>query len=116
MTTIKTIAAAFALTAAIAAPAFAAQAAQTGKSVTVPIADLNLNSDTGRTVLDRRIANAVEAVCGPVTGPLAYRTAAKKCQKKTMAAAKQSRDLAVAEYKTQRFAKAENRVIRLVAQ
>lgn len=116
MTTIKTITAAFALTAAIAAPAVSAQAAPQGRSVTVPIADLNLNSQSGRDVLDRRIANAVETVCGQVSGPLAYRTAAKKCQAKTMAVAKQSRDLAVAEYETKRFAKAQDRVIRLVAQ
>ncbi|MEL6541472.1 MAG: UrcA family protein [Pseudomonadota bacterium] len=116
MTTFKTFAAAFALTAAIAAPATSAQAAPEGKSVLVPIADLNLNSQSGREVLDRRIAKAVNTVCGQATGPLAYRTAAKKCQAKTMAVAKQSRDLAVAEYETKRFAKASERVIRLVAQ
>ena len=116
MTTFKTIAAALALPAAVAAPAVNAQAAPQGKTVLVPIADLNLNSQAGRDVLDRRIAKAVTTVCGQATGPLAYRTAAKKCQAKTMAAAKQSRDLAVAEYETNRFAKAENRVIRLVAQ
>ena len=114
MTTFKTFAAAFALTAAIAAPATSAQAAPEGKSVLVPIADLN--SQSGREVLDRRIAKAVNTVCGQATGPLAYRTAAKKCQAKTMAVAKQSRDLAVAEYETKRFAKASERVIRLVAQ
>ena len=116
MNTIKTIAAAFALTAAIAAPSVSAQATQPGKSVTVPIADLNLSSQTGRDVLDRRIENAVKAICARPTRVLGYRAATMKCQEKTMAAAKQSRDLAVAEYETQRLAKAETRAIRLVAQ
>lgn len=115
MNTIKTIAAAFALTATIAAPAVSASAA-TQTNASVSYADLNLGSEQGRAVLDRRIANAVEQVCGRTTGNIGMDKAVKECRRTTLAAAKQSRDLAVADYASKRFAKASDKVIRLVAQ
>lgn len=115
MNTIKTIAAAFALTATIAAPAVSAQAA-TSSSASVSYADLNLSSEKGREVLDNRIERAVEKVCGRTTGNIGMDKAVKDCQRTTIAAAQKSRDLAVADYDAKRFAAADRKVIRLVAQ
>lgn len=115
MTMIKTTAAALALISAIAAPAVAAEAA-TKQSAAVTYADLNLASDAGRAVLDRRIEHAVEKVCGRTTGNAGMDASVRKCQRDTLASARKSRDLAVADYASKRLAKADSKVIRLVAQ
>ncbi len=118
MTTIKTIAAALALTAGLVAPAAHAQGAPQGITKTnasVSYADLNLASAEGRAILDRRIESAVERVCGPTTRNIFMDKAVKKCQRQTMAAATQSRELAVSNYNSNRLAKASTKVIRLVA-
>ena len=115
MNTIKTIAAAFAIAATIAAPVAGAQAAS-NSSASVTYADLNLSTEKGREVLDNRIERAVEQVCCRTTGNIGMDKAVKDCQRTTIAAAMKSRDLAVADYDAKRFAKADRKVIRLVAQ
>ena len=115
MTTIKTITAAFALTASLVAPAMAASAA-TPSSAKVTYADLNLSTEQGRDVFDMRIKRAIQDVCGRTTGKIGMDQAVKQCRRDTMAAAKQSRDLAIADYDAKRFAAADRKVIRLVAQ
>lgn len=115
MNTMKTITAALALTAAVGVPAFGAQAA-TQSSAKVTYADLNLASAQGREVLDARIEHAIKSVCGRTTGKIGMDQAVKDCRRQTMASAKQSRDLAVADYAAGRFAKVDSKVIRLVAQ
>ena len=115
MNTIKAIAAAFALAATIAAPAVSAQAA-TSSSASVSYADLNLSTEKGREVLDKRIVRAAEKICGPSSRNLGMSPAVKSCQQDTIVAAMKSRDLAVADYDAKRFAAADRKVIRLVAQ
>jgi len=115
MTTFKTIAAAIAFSAALAAPSLSAQVTAQS-AVTVSYADLNLGSEEGRRVLDARIDRAVEKVCGRTTGKIAMDQAIKRCQRETLSAASPARDLAVADYGKSRFAKSEAKVIRLIAQ
>ncbi|MEM7690772.1 MAG: UrcA family protein, partial [Pseudomonadota bacterium] len=91
MTTIKTITAAFALTASLITPTMAADAA-TPSSAKVTYADLNLSTEQGRAVFDMRIKRAIEGVCGRTTGKIGMDKAVKECRRDTMAAAKQSRD------------------------
>ncbi|MEM7690251.1 MAG: UrcA family protein, partial [Pseudomonadota bacterium] len=70
----------------------------------------------GRAVFDMRIKRAIEGVCGRTTGKIGMDKAVKECRRDTMAAAKQSRDVAIADYDAKRFAAADRKVIRLVAQ
>lgn len=58
--------AAFAAAGLIATPALAAP--QSGRTVTIRHADLDLSSATGRATLDRRLAAATEQVCGSYAG------------------------------------------------
>jgi len=115
-TLIKTAAAiALGTTAAMAVPA----AAQTAPSVTVSFADLNLASERGTEIFDRRIENAIDQVCGglaprDVRRNLAY----KECVEETAAVAKAQRDLAVNAYRDGRLANNDamnDRVIRFAA-
>ncbi|MEM9310688.1 MAG: UrcA family protein [Pseudomonadota bacterium] len=115
MTMIKTAAAAIALAAALAAPGTVAHAGKM-PSVKVSYADLNLSSKAGQEIFDRRIKNAVEKVCGRLDRTLANDVQVRRCRKKTIAAAQASRDLAVANYSENRFAKADSATIRMVAQ
>jgi UrcA family protein len=115
MTTFKTIAAALAATIAIAVPTIGAQAAKQS-SVLVVYDDLNLASAKGRAVLDQRIERAAVKICGRADGRSAMDRAIAACQRETLAAAKTSRDLAIANYASERLARAKGKVIRLVAQ
>ena len=112
---IKTIAAALALTAAIAAPAMSAQAAGRAE-VKVHYSDLNLATEEGRAVFNRRIERAAVKLCGRVDGRTAIDRTIAKCQSDTLTAANASRDVAIADYSSKRLAKAGKKVIRLVAQ
>jgi len=115
VTTIKAIAAACALAATLAAPA-ANASNQTRTSVKVTYADLNLASQEGRAVLDRRIKHAVEQTCGRTTGHVGMDKAVRDCQRKAMAAANRSRELAVANYDANRLAQASTKVFGVGAQ
>lgn len=113
MNTIKTFAAATAAFAAIALPMSAANASEP-RSATISYADLDLGSAAGQAIFDRRIANAVEQICGPLQNKPLFDRAVRECRAETMRTAMQSRDLAVANYSAQQLAR-NNREIRLVA-
>lgn len=100
MTVRSTILAAAALVAGLinvtvaAAPAIA----QTPASIAVSYGDLNLNSDAGRTVLDRRIAAAATQLCGEALPVELGRAAASRaCFSETLAAVQPQRDAAVSQ-------------------
>lgn len=100
--------AAFAFAAA-ALPMSAASASE-GKSVSISYADLNLSSEAGVAIFDRRIDRAIEAVCGRLENRPTFDGAVRKCQRETLAAIRPSRDLAVANYSTTRLASTELRI------
>jgi UrcA family protein len=62
-------------------------AAETGASVAVPYADLNLTSEAGRAALDRRLARAATQVCGgkPDLRRMQERAAFRACLASTRA-------------------------------
>lgn len=84
------------------------------RSVEVSFADLNLSQEAGQKILNQRIENAVEAVCGKLTGKPTFDGVVRACQTETRFAAYNSRDLAIANYGSERFA-SMSRKIRLVA-
>ena len=110
------IAASLALTGAIALPAAAAQAGQAMPSVEVSFADLNLASDEGVAVLDRRLDSAIEKVCGgPIPMNLSSAAPIKRCIKATRELADTQRDLAVRSERGSQLA-FKGQVIRLAGQ
>jgi UrcA family protein len=78
-------------------PAFAQQVTT---SVAVSYSDLNLRSDAGVKVLDRRLANAIRSACGVHNGSavIAFRFAAQRCVKEKSAEVAVLRDRAIAGY------------------
>jgi UrcA family protein len=78
-------------------PAFAQDVTS---SVAVSYGDLNLRSEAGVKVLDRRLANAIRAVCGTHDGSavVAFRFAAQRCVKEKRAEVAALRDSAIAGY------------------
>lgn len=102
--------AAFAFTAALAAPVSAAAPA----SAKVAYGDLNLSSEKGRAILDRRIERAVANVCGGAARDLDTKAAIRACKTTAMKSAAKSRDLAVAAYANPRLTAKGDKVIRLV--
>ena len=114
MRTIKTFTtAAFAIAAAAALPMSAANASAE-RSVNVSYADLNLSTEAGQRVFDRRIENAIEELCGKLEGRPTFDSSVRRCQMETRVAAMQSRDIAVASYNTTQLARGDRREIRLV--
>lgn len=97
MNTIKTITAALTAAAAFALPIHAANAAE-GQTVSISYADLNLASEAGQSILDHRIENAIDDVCGKLEGRPTFDSAVRKCRMQTRTSAMQSRDVAVANY------------------
>ncbi len=83
----------------MAAPA-AALAEPPAPSITVPYADLNLASPAGLKVLDRRLANAVRAVCQADDGTAIAerRFAEQRCVREKRAEVAGLRDQAVASF------------------
>ena len=70
--------------------------AQAPQGVAVSYADLNLASTAGRHILDRRIANAAEQLCGrfsPVD--LYFAAAVQACRAETIASTQSQRNAAV---------------------
>lgn len=114
MNTRNALTIAIALTVGAIAPLASASAA-TPSSTSVTYADLNLSSKAGQAVLDSRIENAIEKVCGRTTGKIGFDMAVRKCQKTAKTNAVQARDLAVASYSQERLATADTKVIRIVA-
>lgn len=110
MNTIKTITAALTAAAAFALPIHAANASE-GQAVSISYADLNLASEAGQSILDRRIENAIEDVCGQLQGRPTFDSAVRKCQMQTRTTAMKSRDVAVANYGRTQLAQ-DDRVIR----
>jgi len=78
-------------------PAFAQEVTS---SVVVSYSDLNLRSEAGVKVLDRRLANAIRSVCGEHDGSavLAFRFAAQRCVKEKSAEVAVLRNRAIASY------------------
>ncbi|QIQ86034.1 UrcA family protein [Erythrobacter sp.] len=109
----KTITTAAITFAASLLPLSAANAAEP-RSADISYADLDLSSEAGQAIFDRRIEAAVEAVCGRTEGRPTFDRAVRECQAETRIAAKTSRDLAVAKYGQQQLAR-KDRKIRLVA-
>lgn len=69
----------------------------TGSTMFVSFADLNLNSDRGVDILDRRIRHAAEQVCGgQPQGNLLFGGPMRQCQRETLAACRPARDRAIA--------------------
>ena len=101
---------------ALAATVLPLSAAHAGepRAADVSYADLDLSSEAGQAIFDRRIERAVEAVCGKMEGKPTFDRAVRECQAETRIAAKTSRDIAVAEYGRERLA-SKDRKIRLVA-
>jgi UrcA family protein len=65
-------------------------------SVRVSYADLNLASDSGREILDRRIANAADQLCGAFSPlELTWAAAVRACQAETIALTQPQRDAAL---------------------
>ena len=92
----RSIAAAALLSAALAAIPLAAGAAE-APSVAVHASDLNLTTNAGRTVLQNRIALAVEKVCDPVHGRTPWEIRAyTACRKTARASATSQFDAMVA--------------------
>jgi UrcA family protein len=90
----------------------AAHAASDSSEVTVSFADLNLASETGTQIFDRRIARAVEQVCGgQAPRELGGRVLYKRCIAQAEVAVKPHRDLAVASYRNGTLAQGD-RIIR----
>ena len=100
---------------ALAAPflPLSASSAAEPRSADVSFAGLDLSSEAGQAIFDRRIENAVEAVCGSLTGKPTFDGAVRQCHKETRITARKSRDLAIANYGRGRLAESE-RKIRLV--
>jgi UrcA family protein len=68
------------------------------RQAVVQYGDLNLASAAGRDVLDRRLNQAVQIVCGRGIGQHLYvKMAIRKCQIKAEAAIAPQRDLALAK-------------------
>lgn len=79
--------------------------------VEVSYADLNLESQVGQEILDRRLRNAVEIACGgPAQPNLVFGRAVHKCIAKMMPIAEAEAELAVASYKTQRLALRDRKI------
>jgi len=78
-------------------PAFAQEVTS---SVAVSYSDLNLRSEAGVKVLDRRLAVAVRTVCGVHDGSavIAFRFAAQRCVKEKQVEVAALRTRAIAEY------------------
>ena len=116
MTLFKTLAAALALPAALTAGAVNAGNPDQSKAH-VHYVDLNLASEEGRAIFERRIDRAAEMVCGKVAdGRSAMDVAIKRCQRNAIAAAKPATDQAIANYSTKRFARADAKTITLISQ
>lgn len=91
-------------------------AAQDAPQVSVSFADLNLSSQSGVEILDRRIDKAISDVCGGMAPRDVRRNLQfKACVKETTAMVQPERDLAVSDYREGRLAMG-NRVIRFAAQ
>lgn len=89
------------LSLAIAAVAFAASPAiaqSAGSSqLAVSYADLDLRTDAGVRMLDRRIRSAVEQACGPISSAdPAGTNQVRDCRGETLASARAQRDLVIA--------------------
>lgn len=69
-------------------------------SIVVSYSDLNLRSEAGVKVLDRRLANAIRSVCGEHDGRavLEFRFTAQRCVKEKSAEVAALRNRAIASY------------------
>lgn len=93
----------------------AAHAASEAPGVTVSFADLNLATETGTRIFDRRIEAAVRKACGgDMPRDLDLRRGYLSCIEETSASARPARDLAVRSYRQGSLA-ANDRVIRFAA-
>ena len=97
MTIKSTLIALAAFTGVAIAPATMAQEARTdGPRATVTFADINLTSDEGVRVLDRRIRSAARAVCGRPESNVLFGGTARQCLRETIEAANAPRNRIIA--------------------
>ena len=90
------------------APAFAAE---NEDGIEVSYADLNLSSQVGREILDRRLRNAVQSACGgPVGRNLSAWRATRKCIDDTMPEAEAQARLAVASFEARTVAHKDRKI------
>jgi UrcA family protein len=81
---------------ASATPALA-QTAPAANQLVVSYADLDLSTDRGVRVLDRRLRVAAETVCGPTSdADLEGKNDARSCRAEALAEARAQRDVAIA--------------------
>ena len=93
----------------------AALANQKNDTIEVSYTDLNLASEYGIKVLDRRISSAIEKVCGgPAPRDVDGAMKVRRCIARTKPLVSGQRDLAIDSYRTDRLASTA-RVIRLTA-
>jgi UrcA family protein len=93
----------------------ASPVAAKGPSMSVSFADLNLSSDEGTAIFDRRIERAVESVCGgEAPRHPRSRNAYNNCIAQVNAAVQPERDLAIAAHREGRLA-ANAREVRVAA-
>ena len=114
MTTTKTFTAGILAIAAAALPLTAAHASDE-VSVEVGYADLNLATEKGQQIFDRRIERSIEKVCGRLTNHPTFDGAVRSCQKGTRVNAMRQRNIAVANYGKVQLAGNETRTIRFAA-
>ena len=85
--------------------------AGTGKSVVVSYSDLNLTSAAGKKAFERRIARAIDAVCGtPAPRDLVDSAHRKRCVVAALDSARPAVELALRNAATQQLAAREQSV------
>lgn len=85
------------------------------QSVTVSYADLNLASDEGVAMLDRRLDRAIERVCGDLSRPTVQSMSRERqCKQETYERIRPQRDIAILSMRDERFAKRDP-IIRFAA-
>jgi len=96
---------------ALAVSSTPAIAGEKGAQVEVSYADLNLSSQAGQDILERRIRSAVQEVCGgPAQPNITFGRPVRECIKKATSEAMAAHELAVANYRTQRLALRDRKV------
>ena len=96
MKTLMTLSLAATALALMSAPA-SAQSNAEGRQLVISYADLDLSSERGVRILDRRLRAAAQEACGPTSeSDLEGKNDARECRLETLAYARAQRDTAIA--------------------